>query len=165
MILFVIEMWADELTLLPAMRYNLNVSEIKEKIMKKLFALVALLALTTAGASYAAGTYTESVVNKYTSGVAKKEQQMKNEAAARQQAREAQKAEFQKKVEADKAAREARQAEFNKKIQDQQAANEAKRAEFQKKVEADKKAREARQAETDKKIQQKKEAWNTLMGK
>lgn len=115
--------------------------------MKKLFTLVALLALTTAGASYAAGTYTESVVNKYTSGIAQKEQQMRKESEARQQAREAQKAEFQKKVEADKKAREAKQAEFNKKIQDKQAANEAKRA------------------ETDKKIQQKKEAWNTLMGK
>lgn len=115
--------------------------------MKKLFALVALLAFTTAGASYAAGTYTESVVNKYTSGIAKKEQQIRNDAAAKQQANEAKKAEFQKKLEADKAAREAKQAEFNKKIQDRQAANQAKRA------------------EADKKIQQKKDALNTLLGK
>lgn len=115
--------------------------------MKKLFATVALLAFTTVGASYAAGTYTESVVNKYTSGIAQKEQQMRNDAAARQKANDAKKAEFQKKVEADKAAREAKQAEF------------------QKKVEADKKAREARQQEQQKKIQEKKDAWNTLMGK
>lgn len=115
--------------------------------MKKLFALVALLALTTAGASYAAGTYTESVVNKYTSGIAQKEQQMRNDAAARQQANDAKKAELQKKIEADKKAREAKQAEF------------------QKKMEADKKAHEARQAEADKKIQQKKDALNTLLGK
>ena len=115
--------------------------------MKKLFALMALLALTTAGASYAAGTYTESVVNKYTSGIVQKEQQMRKESEARQQAREAQKAEFQKKIEADKRNREEKQDEY------------------QKKIEADKKAREARQAETDKKIQQKKDALNTLLGK
>lgn len=115
--------------------------------MKKLFALFALLAFTTAGASYAAGTYTESVVNKYTSGVAKKEQQMRNDAAARQKANDAKKAEFQKKMEADKAAREAKQAEF------------------QKKIEADKAAREAQQKANQQKIQQKKDAWNTLIGK
>ncbi len=115
--------------------------------MKKVFVSVALLAFMTSGVSFAAGTYTESVVNKYTSGIAKKEQQLRDNAAARQKANDAKKAEFQKKIEADKAAREAKQAEFNKKL------------------EADKAAREAKQAETNKKIQEKKDAWNTLMGK
>ena len=101
----------------------------------------------TSGVSFAAGTYTESVVNKYTSGIAKKEQQMRDDAAARQKANDAKKAEFQKKIEADKAAREAKQAEFKKQI------------------EADKKAREARQQEQQKRVQEKKDAWNTLMGK
>lgn len=89
--------------------------------MKKLFALVALLALTT-GVSYAADTYTGSMVEKYTSGIVKKEQQMREEAAARQAERDAQKAEFQKKIEADKAAREARQQEQQKKIQEKKEA-------------------------------------------
>lgn len=114
--------------------------------MKKLFVLFALLAFS-AGVSFAADTYTGSMVEKYTSGIAKKEQQLRDNAAARQKANDAKKAEFQKKIEADKAAREAKQAEFNKKL------------------EADKAAREAKQAETNKKIQEKKDAWNTLMGK
>lgn len=114
--------------------------------MKKLVALFALLALT-AGASFAAGTYTESVVNKYTSGIAQKEQQMRNDAAARQQANDAKKAEIQKKIEDDKKAREAKQAEF------------------QKKLEADRAAREAQQKANQQKVQQKKDALNTLLGK
>ena len=115
--------------------------------MKKLMAIVALLAFTT-GASYAAQeSYTGSLINKYTSGITQKEQQLREDAAARQKANEAKKAEIQKKIEADK------------------KAQEAKKAEFQKKLEADKKAREAKQAETQKRIQEKKEAWNTLIGK
>lgn len=89
--------------------------------MKKLFVLFALLAFG-AGVSFAADTYTGSVVDKYTSGIVKKEQQLRDNAAARQQANEAKKAEFQKKLEADKAAREAKQAETNKKIQEKKDA-------------------------------------------
>ena len=114
--------------------------------MKKLFALVALLAIS-AGVTFAADTFTGSMVEKYTSGIVQKEQQMRDDAAARQAEREAQKAEFQKKMEA------------------QQAEREAKRAEIQKKIDADRAAREARQAETERKIQEKKDAWNTLIGK
>lgn len=132
--------------------------------MKKLFVLFALLAFS-AGVSFAADTYTGSVIDKYTSGIVKKEQQMRDDAAARQKANDAKKAEFQKRIEADKAAREAKRAEFQKKIEADKAAREAKQAEFQKKIEADKAAREARQQEQQKKIQEKKEAWNTLMGK
>ncbi len=115
--------------------------------MKKLFAMIAMLAFVSAGASFAAETYTGSLINKYTSGITQKEQQLRNDAAARQKANDAKKAEIQKKIEADKKAREAKQAEI------------------QKKIEADKKAREAKQAETNKKIQAKKDAWNTLIGK
>ncbi len=114
--------------------------------MKKLFVLATLLAFT-AGVSFAAETYTGSIIDKYTSGIVKKEQQYRNEAAAKQKEQEAKKAELQKKLEADRKAREAKQAEF------------------QKKLDADRKAREARQAETEKKIQAKKDAWNTLIGK
>lgn len=115
--------------------------------MKKVFAIVAMLAFVSVGSSYAAETFTGSLINKYTADVVKKEEQLRSDAAAKQKANEAKKAEFQKKIEADKKAREAKQAEI------------------QKKIEADKKAREAKQAETQKKIQEKKDAWNTLMGK
>lgn len=89
--------------------------------MKKLFVLFALLAFTS-GVSFAADTYTGSMVEKYTSGIVKKEQQLREDAAAKQQAREEKKAEFQKKMEADRAAREAKQAETNKKIQEKKDA-------------------------------------------
>lgn len=114
--------------------------------MKKLFALVSLLAVS-AGVTFATDTFTGSMVEKYTSGIVQKEQQLRDDAAARQAEREAQKAEFQKKMEA------------------QQAEREAKRAEIRKKIDADRAAREARQAETERKIQEKKDAWNTLIGK
>ena len=90
--------------------------------MKKLMAIVALLAFTT-GASYAAQeSYTGSLINKYTSGITQKEQQLREDAAARQKANEAKKAEFQKKLEADKKAREAKQAETQKRIQEKKEA-------------------------------------------
>ncbi len=115
--------------------------------MKKIMASLAMLAFVSVGASFAAETYTGSLVDKYTSGIVKKEQQLRKDAEARQKAQEAKKIELQKQIEADKKAREAKQAEF------------------QKKIEADKKAREAKQAETNRKIQEKKDAWNTLIGK
>lgn len=114
--------------------------------MKKLFVLFALLAFTS-GVSFAADTYTGRMVDKYTSGIANKEQKLRDDVAARQKANDAKAAEIQKKIDADKAARNAKQAEF------------------QKKLEADKAAREAKQKENQKKIQEKKDAWNTLMGK
>ena len=114
--------------------------------MKKLMAIVALLAFTT-GASYAAQeSYTDSLINKYTSGITQKEQQLRNEAAAKQKANDAKKAEIQKKIEADKKAQEAKKAEIQKQIEANKKAQEAKKAEFQKKLEADKKAQEAKKA-------------------
>ena len=66
--------------------------------MKKLMAIVALLAFTT-GASYAAQeSYTGSLINKYTSGITQKEQQLRNDAAAKQKANDAKKAETNKKI-------------------------------------------------------------------
>lgn len=84
--------------------------------MKKLFVLFALLAFSV-GVSFAADTYTGSLVEKYTSGITQKEQQLRDNAAAKQQANEAKKAEFQKKIEAKQAENAAKQAETQQKIQ------------------------------------------------
>lgn len=84
--------------------------------------ILALLAFTT-GASYAAQeSYTGSLINKYTSGITQKEQQLRDEAAAKQKANDAKKAEIQKKIEADKKALEAKQAETQKKVQEKKDA-------------------------------------------
>ena len=90
--------------------------------MKKSLMVIAILALVSAGVSFAAETYTGSLVDKYTSGIVKKEQQIRDDVAAKQKADEAKRVEIQKKIEADKKAREAKQAETNKKIQEKKDA-------------------------------------------
>ena len=66
--------------------------------MKKLMAIVALLAFTTSTSYAAQESYTGSLINKYTSGITQKEQQLRNDAAAKQKANDAKKAETNKKI-------------------------------------------------------------------
>lgn len=100
--------------------------------MKKI--LATLLVLTIAGNAYAATTYTEQMVNKWTAPVAQKEKQL-------QQQREA----------AAKAQKERQEAQRKKQLEQQRIQEQRK-----KDLEAAKKAHE-------KKMEEKKKAFETLL--
>ena len=129
--------------------------------MKKLFALLTVIALSSAIAANAAESQLQNFVNKKLAPLTQKEQELNSKIEAQKKADAAKWAEWEKKQAEQEKAAKARRAEWEKKQAEQQKAVEAKKKEIAKQQAES----QARRDATKKAIEAEKNYWKGLLNK